>query len=84
MEEFRDAVLKFATEVSEYKLMRQVISRCNERLNDKVFSVVLQNRKVFEKRLQQRSEEAFDGCRKERRRVEAVIREAKREMRRTG
>ena len=47
--------------------------------DDKLKKSVLHMRKVFEQWQQQRSEQAFDRYRKERRGVKAVVREAKRE-----
>ena len=47
--------------------------------NDKVMIVVLQKKKVFERCLQKGSDQAFVVYREERRRVKAVVREAKRE-----
>ena len=47
--------------------------------DDKLKKSVLHMRKVFEQWQQQRSEQAFDRNREERRRVKAVVREAKRE-----
>ena len=77
--EFRDAVLKCATEVCGCRRLGQGIRKGSECWNDKVKVAVLQKRNVFENWLQQRSEQAFDGYRGERMRVKAVARETKRE-----
>ena len=76
---FSDAVLKCATEVCGCGRVGQGIRKRRNRWNDKVRIAVLPKRKVFELWLQQGSEKVFDEYREERRRVKAVVEEAKRE-----
>ena len=72
-------MLECATEVCGCRWVGQWIRKGGECWNDKVrIAVVLQKRKVFDQWLQQGTEQAFDEYREERRRVKAVVREAKR------
>ena len=56
---FRDAVLKFATEVCGWRQVVQGIRKGIEWWNDKVRLAVLQKRKIFEQWLQQGTKQAL-------------------------
>ena len=55
------------------------IKKESKQWNNKVRSATLQKKLVFEQSLQQRSEQAFDRYREERRKEKTVVREVKRE-----
>ena len=73
-------MFKYATQVCGCKLVRQGISNKSEWWNDKKRSTVLWKRKLFEQWLHQRSEEAFDVYRKERRIMNSNARKANRKV----